>query len=99
MTNDHRTVLFDHSVASSSMKQIDDTSDASARFPARAPLTVTSISAVRARHQAQQIPARARGELPLPRLRQQRRVVLHRGCGLQQSVEPERSQVGWPVEA
>ena len=41
-----RTVLFDHIAASSSMKRIEDTSDAIARSPARAPFTVTSINAV-----------------------------------------------------
>jgi hypothetical protein len=41
-----RTVLFDHTAALSSMNRVDDTSDACARSPARAPLIVTSISAV-----------------------------------------------------
>jgi len=41
-----RTVLIDHTAASSSMNRGDDTSDADARLPARAPLTVTSISDV-----------------------------------------------------
>ncbi len=41
-----RTVLFDHTAASSSMKRVDDTSDACARSPALAPFTVTSRSAV-----------------------------------------------------
>ena len=39
-----RTVLFDHTAASSSMNRVDDTSDACARSPARAPFTVTSSS-------------------------------------------------------
>ncbi len=43
-----RTVLFDHTAASSSMNRVDDTSDACARSPARAPFTVTSISEVAA---------------------------------------------------
>jgi len=41
-----RTMLLDHTAASSSMNRVDDTSDASVRSPARAPLTVTSISVV-----------------------------------------------------
>ena len=41
-----RTVLFDHTAALSSMNRVDETSDACARSPARAPLTVTSISVV-----------------------------------------------------
>jgi hypothetical protein len=41
-----RTVLFDHTAASSSMNRVDDTSDAAARSPARAPFTVTSINDV-----------------------------------------------------
>ena len=41
-----RTVLFDHTTASSSMNRVDDTSDACARSPARAPVTVPSISDV-----------------------------------------------------
>jgi hypothetical protein len=41
-----RTVLFDHTAASSSMNRVDDTSDAVARSPARAPFTVTSSSDV-----------------------------------------------------
>jgi hypothetical protein len=41
-----RTVLFDHTAASSSMKRIEDTSDAFARSPVRAPLAVTSIDDV-----------------------------------------------------
>jgi len=41
-----RTVLFDQAAASSSMNRVDDTSDACARSPARAPFTVTSSSDV-----------------------------------------------------
>jgi hypothetical protein len=41
-----RTVLFDQTAASSSMKRVDDNSDACAWSPARAPFSVTSISAV-----------------------------------------------------
>ena len=41
-----RTVLFDQTAASSSMNRVEDTSDACARSPARAPLSVTSISDV-----------------------------------------------------
>ena len=41
-----RTVLFDHTAASSSMNRVDDASDADARSPARAPLTVTSSNEV-----------------------------------------------------
>jgi len=41
-----RTVLFDHTAASSSINRVDDTSDACARSPDRAPFTVTSMSAV-----------------------------------------------------
>ena len=41
-----RTVLFDHTAALISMNRVDDTSDACARSPARAPVTVTSISEV-----------------------------------------------------
>ena len=41
-----RTVLFDHTAALSSINRVDDTSDACATSPARAPLTVTSISDV-----------------------------------------------------
>ena len=37
-----RTVLFDQTAASISMKRVDDTNDACARSPARAPFTVTS---------------------------------------------------------
>jgi hypothetical protein len=43
-----RTVLFDHTAASSSMKRVDETSDVDARSPARAPFTLTSSSAVAA---------------------------------------------------
>ena len=41
-----RTVLFDQTAAWISMNRVDDTSDAPARSPARALLTVTSISEV-----------------------------------------------------
>ncbi len=41
-----RTVLLDHSSASRSMNRFDDTSDACAKSPTRAPFTVTSSSAV-----------------------------------------------------
>jgi len=41
-----RTVLFDQTAAFSSMNRVDDTSDACAWSPARAPLTVTSINDV-----------------------------------------------------
>ena len=41
-----RTVLFDHTAASSSMNRVDDTSDDIARSPAHAPFTVTSICTV-----------------------------------------------------
>jgi hypothetical protein len=40
------TVLFDQTAASISMNRVDDTSDACARSPARAPFTVTSSSDV-----------------------------------------------------
>ena len=41
-----RTVFFDHTAASSSMNRVGDTSDARAKSPACAPLTVTSITEV-----------------------------------------------------
>ena len=41
-----RTVLFDHTAASSSINRFDDTSDACAISLARAPFTVTSSSEV-----------------------------------------------------
>ena len=41
-----RTVLFHHTAASSSMNRVDDTCDACAKSPARAPFTVTSINDV-----------------------------------------------------
>ena len=41
-----RTVLFDHTAASSSMNRVDDNSDACGNSPARAPVTVTSITEV-----------------------------------------------------
>ena len=41
-----RTVLFDHTAASSSMNRVDDTREADAKLPTRATLTVTSISDV-----------------------------------------------------
>jgi len=84
-----RTVLFDHTAALSSMNRVEDTSDACARSPARAPLTVTSISDVAPWRQARQVPGHLGCELPLPQLRQQRRAVQHRGCRLWQPVEPE----------
>ncbi len=43
-----RTVLFDQTVTSSSLNRVNDTSDACAKSPARAPFTVTSSSAVAA---------------------------------------------------
>ncbi|MCZ8146776.1 MAG: hypothetical protein O9325_02855 [Roseomonas sp.] len=43
-----RTVLSNHTAASSSMKRLDETSDADARLPARAPFTQASSSAVAA---------------------------------------------------
>jgi len=49
--------------------------------------------------QARQIPGCLSSELPLPRLRQQRLAVQHRGRGLRQPVEPERLQIERPVEA
>jgi hypothetical protein len=41
-----RTVLFDHTAASSSMNRVDDTSDALASSPACAPFIATSSGAV-----------------------------------------------------
>jgi len=41
-----RTVLFDHTAAWISINLVDETSDPCARSPARAPLTVMSMSAV-----------------------------------------------------
>ena len=41
-----RTELFDHTTELSSMNCVDDTTDACARSPARAPLTVTTINDV-----------------------------------------------------
>ncbi len=41
-----RTVLFDQTAAWSSMNRVDDTGDACAKSPARAPLTVISVSVV-----------------------------------------------------
>lgn len=43
-----RTALFDHTAALGSMNRVDETNDACARSPARAPFAVTSSSDVAA---------------------------------------------------
>ena len=46
-----RTVLFDQTTASSSMKRVEEASEASARSPCRAPATVTSTRCTATRRQ------------------------------------------------
>lgn len=90
-----RTVLLDHTAASSSMKRVDD-----ARSLARAPCPVhrDADEGGCPRRQVRRIPGHLRGELALPD-RQGGRAAEQRRCGLGQYVEPQRLDLDLPVEA
>ena len=61
-----RALLFDHTATSSSMNRLDDTSDAVARSPARAPFHPDVNERRPAWRQAREIPRHLCREVPAP---------------------------------